>query len=476
MIIPGSYREVKKSLLEGTITYPDLVKAYLAKAREREELNVYIEIYTEEALVRAEELQKKLLEDRSAIGKLFGMVVSLKDVIAYKDHKLTAGSKILQGFTSLYDATAVERLLAEDAIIIGRVNCDEFAMGSSNENSYYGPTKNGADPERVPGGSSGASAVSVQIDSCMVSLGSDTGGSVRQPASFCGVIGFKPSYGRISRYGLIAYGSSFDQIGLISKDHEAIAEVLSVIAGKDEYDSTASLAPVEKYSDFSSEKKYKIAYLQEAIDHPSVSDDNRRSFQSFIDDAKTEGHSVEAISFELLDYLVPTYYILTTAEASSNLSRYDGVRYGYRSEEAHDINELYKKSRGEGFGLEVKRRIMLGTFVLSEGYFDAYYRKAQAARRKIKAELDNIFSDYDFLILPCTTGPAWKIGSMDNDPVEVYLSDVFTVLANLTGVTAASIPFNQHKYGTDNYGLQILGPYMGEKNLLSFINIFIKLA
>jgi len=474
--VPETYDIVRKEFLAGTMRVEQVVSHYIDMARASADLNIYIEIYEEEALERARMLDRKLAKDKSSIGRLFGMVISIKDVLCYKGHKISAGSGILQGFESAFTATAVQRLLDEDAIILGRVNCDEFAMGSSNENSFYGPTRNGDDPSVIPGGSSGASAVSVQMDTCMVSLGSDTGGSVRQPASFCGVVGFKPSYGRISRYGLIAYASSFDQIGILSKAPYNIALVLSVIAGNDEYDSTASILPIEEYHNFEPVRNYRIAYFQEAIDHPSLNDENRSMFHSFADRLSTAGHRVEGVSFELLEYLVPTYYILTTAEASSNLSRYDGVRYGHRAKNLQNIDELYTKSRGEGFGLEVKRRIMLGTFVLSEGYFDAYYRKAQAARQKIKAELESLLQEYDFLMMPCTTGSAWKIGEKLDDPVEVYLSDIYTVLANIAGVPAVCIPYKMEKSTKNNYGVQFLASYMAEKPLLSLINNILNLA
>jgi aspartyl-tRNA(Asn)/glutamyl-tRNA(Gln) amidotransferase subunit A len=470
VIIPDTYTELRKQLLDKSVHIKDVVIHYLSVAKASTPLNVYIEIYESEALERAEALHQKLETNPESVGALFGMVVSIKDVLCYKGHEISAGSKILKGFHSGFTATAVQRLLDADAIIIGRVNCDEFAMGSSNENSFYGPTRNGDNPALIPGGSSGASAVSIQIDSCMVALGSDTGGSVRQPASFCGIIGFKPSYGRISRYGLIAYASSFDQIGILSKDHDAIARMLECIAGKDEYDSTVSLEPVEHYKEYTPARPQRIAYIKEAIEHPSLSEENRKLFLGLKDRLIDAGHIVEAVSFDLLDYLVPTYYILTTAEASSNLSRYDGIRYGYRAKDQVNIDDLYRKSRGEGFGLEVKRRIMLGTFVLSEGYYDAYYRKAQAARNKIKKELESIYKNFDFLMMPCTTGSAWKIGDMIDDPVEVYLTDVFTVLANLAGIPAISIPLKHGNTTGNHYGVQFLGQYMAEKSLLSFIN------
>lgn len=471
-----NFKSIKDSLEKREITVEKLVRNYLDQINHTKDLNVYINIYAEEALTKAHEIDEKI-HSGQPLGKLAGMVLSIKDVLCYKDHPVTAGSKILKGFKSLFTATGIQRLLDEDAIIIGNVNCDEFAMGSSNENSCYGPTKNGYDPERIPGGSSGASAVSVQMDTCLVALGTDTGGSVRQPAAYCGVIGMKPSYGRISRYGLIAYASSFDQMGIISKDIYALSLVLSVAAGDDPRDGTSSILPVPDYHNFDkSSKSKKIAFFQECVSHPGLDAENKRLFLEKIEKLKSSGHTVESISFPLIEFLVPTYYILTTAEASSNLSRFDGVRYGHRTEKPTDINDLYKRTRDEGFGLEVKRRIMLGTFVLSSGYFDAYYTKAQKSRRLIKEEIEKIFSEYDFIVMPSTTGQPWKIGEMDKDPVAIYLADIFTVLANLCGIPAINVPYKIDKSKDNHYGFQVLAPYMEEKSLLSFINNYLFMA
>lgn len=471
-----SFRSIKDKLEKGEVSVEELVNNYLEKIDKTKDLNIYINVYDEEALAKARDLDNKMKSGQQ-VGKLAGMVISIKDVLCYKDHPVTAGSKILKGFKSLFTATGIQRLLDEDAIIIGNVNCDEFAMGSSNENSCYGPTKNGYDPERIPGGSSGASAVSVQMDTCLIALGTDTGGSVRQPAAYCGVIGMKPSYGRISRYGLIAYASSFDQMGIISKDLYALSLVLSIAAGDDPMDGTSSTLPTEAYHSFDPNNKAKrIAVFRECLEHPGLDAENKRLFLDKIEKLKSEGHTVDSVSFPLIEYLVPTYYILTTAEASSNLSRYDGVRYGHRTDNPKDINDLYKRTRDEGFGLEVKRRVMLGTFVLSSGYFDAYYTKAQKSRRLIKEELDRIFSEFDFVVMPCTTGRPWKIGAMDKDPVAIYLSDIFTVLANLCGIPAINVPYKYNELADNHYGFQVLAPYMEEKNLLSFINNYLYVA
>jgi aspartyl-tRNA(Asn)/glutamyl-tRNA(Gln) amidotransferase subunit A len=431
-------------------------------------LNIYVEVFAEEALERARELDRKYRENRISVGRLYGLVISIKDVLCYKDHQVTGGSKILSGFKSLYSATAIDRLLAEDAIIIGRVNCDEFGMGSSTENSYYKPTLNADNPAYVPGGSSGGSAVSVQADTCLASLGTDTGGSVRQPAAFCGIIGLKPTYGRVSRHGLLAYGSSFDQIGVLSHNVEDAALLLEIMAGADEYDSTASQKPVPAYTDnLDFEGEARIAYFNSALDHKSLDPEMRRACARMFFQLREKGHTVEAVDFEYLDYIIPAYYVLTTAEASSNLSRYDGIRYGYRSNHPNDLPETYKQSRTQGFGTEVKRRIMLGTFVLSSGYYDAYYTKAQQVRKLIHDKTLEILADYDFIFMPAAPSTAWKIGEKIDDPVEVYLADIFTVQANMVGLPAISIPAGRHPNGL-SLGAQFMANKFDEQNLLAF--------
>jgi aspartyl-tRNA(Asn)/glutamyl-tRNA(Gln) amidotransferase subunit A len=398
------------------------------------------------------------------------MVVSIKDVICYKDHTVTAGSKILSGFKSLYSSTAVDRLLVEDAILIGSTNCDEFAMGSTNETSYYGVVRNAVNTNLVPGGSSGGAAVSVQTDTCLVALGSDTGGSVRQPAAFCGINGFKPTYGRISRHGLLAYGSSFDQIGIFAHNIKDIARTLSIIAGPDEYDSTALTSIPEKYENhLTAPKKAKIAYFKAALEHPSLDKTVRERCESMIENLKSKGHSVEGVDFEYLDFMIPAYYVLTTAEASSNLSRYDGIRFGYRSPNATNLEETYKLSRTEGFGREVKRRILLGTFVLSSGYYDAFYGKAQRVRRLIIEKTEEIFNQFDFILMPTAPGPAWPIGESLDDPIAMYLADIFTVHANLTGIPAISIPVQPTDEGLP-LGIQFFANKERESSLLGFVD------
>lgn len=469
-----SLHSIQQSISTGETTYSKLVEHYLSNITQSNHLNIYIEVYTEEARERAILLDKKYKENPNAVGKLFGLVLSIKDVLCYKDHKVTASSKILEGFESLYTATAVQRILDEDAIIIGQVNCDEFAMGSTNENSTYGPVRNAADISKVPGGSSGGSAVAVQAETCLVSLGTDTGGSVRQPAAFCGVIGMKPTYGRISRFGLLAYASSFDQIGVLAHSIKDVALLLEVMSGYDDNDSTSSQKAVGTYSENLEVKgKKRIAYFQSAVEHESIDSEIREHTFNLIEKLKTEGHEVEAVDFEYLDYIIPAYYVLTTAEASSNLSRYDGVRFGHRNKDAKDLLEIYKKSRSEGFGAEVKRRIMLGSFVLSSGYYDAYYTKAQKIRRLIADKTFEIFKNYDFILMPASPTPPWNIGEKKDNPVEVYLADVFTVQANMVGIPAISLPFSKHESGLP-MGIQLMANKFEESNLLSFSDYLMK--
>lgn len=467
---PTSFKQFNDQIKHSdtAITCVAIVSHFLQRIEElNPTLNVFLEVYTEEAKAQAVEIDKKI--KKGTAGRLAGMVIGIKDVLAYKDHGLQAASKILTGFKSQFTATAIQRLLNEDAIIIGRQNCDEFAMGSANENSAFGATRNFADTDHVPGGSSGASAVAVQAGLCHASIGSDTGGSVRQPAAFCGVVGLKPTYGRVSRWGLAAYASSFDCIGPITNTVEDAAILLEIMAGPDEFDSTVSTKEVPSYSTDLNEKSetYRIGYFKEALESEGLDAEVKAKTFEKIDALKTAGHRVEAVDFPLLKYLLPTYYILTTAEASSNLSRYDGVRYGHRTESAENLEELYKKSRSEGFGDEVKRRIMLGTFVLSADYYDAYYTKAQRVRQLIKDATNELFNTYDFIVSPTTPSPAFKIGEKSEDPIQLFLADIFTVQANVVGCPAISVPNGLAKTGLP-IGFQILGKQFAEKSLLEF--------
>lgn len=463
-----SIQDYHAQLLSGTCSCEEAVHFYLEQIRSRPSLNAFVRVYEEEALQRARELD----ETRNLSGiqaKLHGVVIGLKDVLCYKDHPVTAASGILQGFTSLYNATVVERLVKEEAIIIGHLNCDEFAMGSTNEHTFYGKVLNPLDESRVPGGSSGGSAAAVAANLCMVSLGSDTGGSVRQPADFCGIIGMKPTYGRVSRYGLLAYASSFDQVGIIGKNVTDVACVLEVIAGHDDMDGTSSREPVPAYHVNDDQPRLKLAYFNDAINHPGLNSEMRSNFLSFFEQLRERGHDVQGIDFEYLDYIIPAYYILTTAEASSNLSRYDGVKYGYRAEEAEaDLTTFYKKTRSAGFGAEVKRRILLGTFVLSAGYYDAYFEKAQQARKKIAERNELILKAFDAIILPVSPETAFRTGEK-SDPISMYLADIYTVYANLCGIPAISVPLFRHSNGLP-YGPQIMANRFKELPLLRFAN------
>lgn len=454
-------------LTSGKTTVQQTVADFLVKIEANRHLNAYLEVFGEEATQRALALDQKLASG-APVGKLFGAVIAIKDNICYTGHKVSAGSKILEGFSSIFNSTAVERLLAEDAVIIGRTNCDEFAMGSSNENSAFGPVLNAQDNSRVPGGSSGGSAVVVQAGLCHASLGSDTGGSIRQPASFCGLVGLKPTYGRVSRYGLIAYASSFDQIGPFTHSVADAALIMEVIAGKDAHDATSSSVPVADYaSQLNFTGKAKIAVFPTTLNSEGLNTEVKSAVENLIGDLKADGHTVEEVSFGLLDYLIATYYVLTTAEASSNLARFDGVHYGYRSPEAKEMEAVYKKSRTEGFGKEVKNRIMLGTFVLSSGYYDAYYSRAQKVRRILTNKINEIFSQYDFLLMPTSPTVAFKFGEKTDNPVEMYLADIYTVMANLTGHPAISLPLAEDKDGFP-IGIQLTAAKFNEAKLLAF--------
>jgi aspartyl-tRNA(Asn)/glutamyl-tRNA(Gln) amidotransferase subunit A len=438
------------------------VQHYLSSIEQNKHLNCFVEIFAKEALQIASEL-----DAQSSYGKLHGVIIGIKDNICYKEHKASASSKILSGFTALYSATAVERLVKEGAVIIGRLNCDEFGMGSSNENSAFGPVLNPNDNTHVAGGSSGGSAAAVKAGLCMVALGSDTGGSVRLPADFCGVIGYKPGYGRVSRYGLMAYGSSFDQIGVLANSIEDTATILEIISGPDAFDSTALQSSLGEIN-LTVSKKYRIAYFPEWIEHSSIDGEISDQLKSYLQTLKENGHEVTAVSFNLSDYIVPTYYILTTAEASSNLARYDGARFGYQSAKAaENLYSFYKNNRTEGFGKEVKRRIMLGTFVLSTGYYDAYFTKAQQVRQQLKHQTELIFKDFDFILAPNSPTIAYKLGEKDKDPVAMYMGDIFTVFANLTGVPAISLPVFKHSSNLP-FGLQLLSSPQNEVSLLRF--------
>jgi aspartyl-tRNA(Asn)/glutamyl-tRNA(Gln) amidotransferase subunit A len=463
-----TFDNIQTELAAGTTTCESITNEYLNTIEEKKHLNAFLSVFKEKALTQAKLVDKKLREGKA--GPLAGMVISIKDIINVKDERTTCGSKILENFASLYDATVIKRLQAADAIIIGKTNMDEFAMGSSTENSAYGRVKLPQDETRVPGGSSGGSAVAVQAGMSTTSLGSDTGGSIRQPASFCGVVGLKPTYGRISRYGLVAFASSFDCIGTFSLTTKDAASVLQIIAGYDPNDSTSANIPVPNYvSQLTMDVKgLRIGipkeYFGEALDS-----EIRTAIEKKIDILGKNGACIVEISLPHTEYTIATYYILATAEASSNLARYDGARYGYRTKHTTDLSEMYVRSRSEGFGAEVKRRIMLGTYVLSAGYYDAYYRKGQKVRRLIKDDFDKAFTHVDCLIAPTSPSTAFMAGEKIDDPLKMYLSDIYTTSTNLAGIPGISIPCGEDHLGLP-IGMQILGPQFGEVTILRIAN------
>jgi aspartyl-tRNA(Asn)/glutamyl-tRNA(Gln) amidotransferase subunit A len=477
-----SIAQYHQQLQAGTTNCHTTVLQYIEVITANTHLNAFVQVYEEEALHTAQLIDNKIKAGQP-LGKLYGVVIAIKDVICYKGHTVTAASKILAGFTSVYTATALQRLIDEDAIIIGSCNCDEFAMGSTNENSAYGKVLNAANTLKVPGGSSGGSAVAVQANMCMLSLGSDTGGSVRQPADFCGIIGIKPSYGYISRYGLIAYASSFDQIGIFGKQLNDVALALQIMGGPDDFDSTALQqvpTPLIAYQNnqhtisIPNNKKFKIAYFNAAIQHPSLDVEIKNAITNCCKQLQQNNHLVQAVDFDLLEYIVPAYYVLTTAEASTNLSRFDGVRYGHRTTApVKDLNDFYKKNRSEGFGIEVQRRIMLGTFVLSAGYYDAYFSKAQQVRQLLVNKVTAIFKQYDAIILPTSPTTAFNIGEKLDDPIAMYVADIYTVFANLTGLPSISIPLFTHSNGMP-FGLQIMTDTCNESTMLQLAQLLLQ--
>ena len=458
-----TYADVEKAISSGD-TVVSILEGYLVAIQKNKHLNAFLEVFEESALEQAKKIDLKIKEGTA--GKLVGMVVGIKDNLCYKNHKVSAASKILEGFEALFTGTAVDRLIQEDAIIIGRLNCDEFAMGSSNENSAFGPVLNAINTKMVPGGSSGGSATAVTAGLCTAALGSDTGGSIRQPASFTGTYGLKPTYGRVSRHGLIAYASSFDQIGTFTNNLNDAALILEVIAGPDDFDATVSTLKPNNYSEIKEKKGQKIAVIKESYEMKGIDAEIKSALEKAITGLKEQGHQVDIISFPYLEHMVPTYYVLTTAEASSNLSRYDGVHYGYRTETAMGVEDTYKKSRSKGFGDEVKRRIMAGTFILSHGYYDAYYTKGQKVRRVLQDKTKKIFEKYDMILLPTTPTTAFELDEV-KDPISMYLQDIYTVHANLTGNPAISIPMGVHSNGLP-FGLQLIGENFKERELLNF--------
>ncbi|MDR2402373.1 MAG: Asp-tRNA(Asn)/Glu-tRNA(Gln) amidotransferase subunit GatA [Cytophagales bacterium] len=424
------------------------------------DLNAYVRVYEKEIL--------DTIKDYDTNKNLSGMLVGLKDLFCFKDHPIQAASKILENFTSQINATVTQKIIDNGGIIVGHQNCDEFGMGGANEYSCYGPAHNGLDLKKTPGGSSGGSAAAVQNNMCHMALGTDTGGSVRQPAAFCGIIGLKPTYGRISRFGVIAHASSFDTVGIFGKSIEDIAILLENIAGKDEKDCTSSDRPVGKYFENLNSinlKDIKVAYLGEALELEGLQKEIYESVVILIKKLQDHGCSVEKQHFKYLDHLVPTYYVITAAEATTNLARYDGIRYGRCTNEKVDsVDDFVKKNRTEGFGIEVKRRILFGNYVLtSKGVLE----KAQKMRRVIYDEMKNIFNDFDFIILPTTPTTAFDLNRKTENPQESYLADIFTTLASISGFPAISIPFGKDEKGLP-IGIQIVANHFEEQKLLSF--------
>ncbi len=465
----NDYAALRAGLNAGRVSCRDIVRYYLDNIIKGKHLNAFLLVFNDEALKRADEIDQKL--KAGTAGKLAGMVIAVKDVLSLKGYTLTCSSKILEKFEALYTATAVQRLLDEDAIIIGKTNCDEFAMGSSNENSAYGCVLNPLDNSRVPGGSSGGSAAAVAADMCMVSLGTDTGGSIRQPAAFCGIAGLKPTYGRISRYGLTAFASSFDSIGPFAKSIRDAALVLEVMAGKDKNDSTSVDHAVDNYSaelDDPGLSGVKIGVITD-LDEAGLQIEIKDTLSQTIEMLRSKGAQIIPVELPNLRYSIQAYYILTTAEASSNLARFDGARYGLRAKDSAVLEDMYVNSRTEGFGTEVKRRIMLGTYVLSHGYYDAYYKKAQKVRRLIKEDFQRVFKDVDFIVAPTTPTTAFKLGEKTNDPLAMYLNDVYTTSSNLSGNPALSVPAGIDKSGLP-IGLQIIGKDFDEAGILRLGN------
>jgi aspartyl-tRNA(Asn)/glutamyl-tRNA(Gln) amidotransferase subunit A len=461
---PTTFDQTRRAIAEGKTSCAATTQKFLSAIERRPALNAFLSVFNDRALFRAQEVDRKIAEGKA--GKLAGMIIAVKDALCMKNERVTCASRILENFVSLYDATAVARLEAEDAVIIGKTNLDEFAMGSSTENSAFGPVRNPVDESRVPGGSSGGSCVAVAAGMSHTALGTDTGGSIRQPAAFCGTVGLKPTYGRVSRYGLVALSSSFDQIGPFANSVADAARVLQVIAGHDPRDSTSADVPVPDYeaSLRRDVRGLRIGLPREAFAE-GLNAEVRAAIERVVSMLRAEGAIVSDVTLQHSSYTISTYYILMTAEASSNLARYDGARYGYRSPAVHDLSEMYIRSRSEGFGPEVKRRIMLGTYVLSAGYYEAYYRKAQKVRRLIQNDFFSAFNQVDCLMMPTSPTTAFKIGEKIDDPLAMYLSDVYTVSANLAGIPAISIPCGSDSQGLP-IGVQFLGQQFGEPMIL----------
>ena len=465
--------EVRNKILNKELSAYEVTKAVFERIEKTDELiGSFVSLRKEKALEEAKIIDEKIAKGEK-VGALAGVPVSIKDNMVSLNDPSASCSKILDGYIGIYDATVVTKLKEADAIIIGKTNMDEFAMGGSTKTSYYKLTKNPWDTSKVPGGSSGGAASSIASQQCFISLGSDTGGSIRQPASFCGVVGLKPTYGRVSRYGLMAFASSLDQIGPLAKNVEDIALAMNVIAGYDDYDGTVKNIPVPDYTEFLGKdiKGVKIGVPKEYF-VDGINENVKSIMMDALEKLKEAGAELVDVSLPHTKYALPTYYILAPAEASSNLARFDGIRYGYRSKNAKDFNDLYVKSRSEGFGSEVKRRIMIGTYVLSAGFYDAYFKKAQKARALIKADFDKAFETVDMIFTPVAPTPAFSLDAVKT-PLELYLEDIFTLSANLAGVPGLSIPAGM----TEGLpvGIQLLGKHFDEGNLIAVGSAFEKI-
>jgi aspartyl-tRNA(Asn)/glutamyl-tRNA(Gln) amidotransferase subunit A len=459
---PRTLAALRADLVEGRTKAADLAAGYYDRiAQINPRLNVYLSLTRERALEQAARVDA-LAAKGDPLPPLAGVPVGIKDVLVMKGAPATAGSKILEGYRPPYDATSVARLEAAGAVLLGKINCDEFAMGSSNENSAYGPVRNPVDTERVPGGSSGGSAAAVAANMAVATLGTDTGGSIRQPASFCGVVGVLPTYGRVSRYGLIAFASSLDRVGPLAGNVRDAATLLGVIAGHDPKDATSSPAPVPDYAAESDKPVDGLRigvpaeYFGEGLD-PEV----RASIEKGIDALQAAGCTVKPVSLPHTKYAIPTYYLVATAEASANLARFDGVRYGYRSPSSETLAAMYCHSRDEGFGAEVKRRILLGTYALSAGYYDAYYKKAQQVRRLLAEDFLRAFAGVDAIVTPTAPTAAFKLGEKTGDPLAMYLADIYTVTASLAGICGVNVPCGATRAGLP-VGMQVLAAHLNE--------------
>jgi len=459
---PKTLAALRAEITAGTTKAADLAASYYERiAQVNPRLNVYLSLTKERAFAQAERVDA-LAAKGDPLPPLAGIPVGIKDVLVMRGAAATAGSRILEGYRPPYDATAVAKLEAAGAVLLGKLNCDEFAMGSSTENSAYGPVRNPVDPERVPGGSSGGSAAAVAANLAVAALGSDTGGSIRQPASFCGVVGVLPTYGRVSRYGLIAFASSLDRVGPFAANVRDAATLLGVIAGHDPKDATSSAAPVPDFAAESDKpaKGLRIGvpaeYFAEGLD-PEV----RAAIEKGIAALKAAGCDIKTVSLPHTKYAVPTYYLIATAEASANLARFDGVRYGYRSAASETLSAMYSHSRDEGFGAEVKRRILLGTYALSAGYYDAYYLKAQQVRRLLAEEYLRAFAEVDAIVTPTAPTAAFKLGEKTGDPLAMYLADIYTVTASLAGICGVTVPCGTTQAGLP-VGMQVLAAHLNE--------------